>query len=106
MGTGNRAVSVNPKGLRAYGNTEAIRFGGESVETARAALVVRPDEDTVRASVKAEEAGGNDRPASISSLVVTVLYNLIGFRGEEEIGFNASTPVSVGAFQLITSAIA
>ena len=33
-------------------------------------------------------------------------YNLIGFRGEEEIGFNASTPVSVGAFQLVTSVIA
>ena len=33
-------------------------------------------------------------------------YNLIGFRGEEEIGFNASTPVSVGAFQLVTAVIA
>lgn len=31
--------------------------------------------------------------------------NLIGFRGEEEIGFNASSAVSVGALQLITSTI-
>lgn len=31
--------------------------------------------------------------------------NLIGFRGEEEIGFNASTPVSVGAFQYLTNLI-
>ena len=32
--------------------------------------------------------------------------NLVGFRGEEEIGFNASTAVNIGAFQLITSAVA
>lgn len=31
--------------------------------------------------------------------------NLIGFRGEQEIGFNASSQVSVGAFQLGTSII-
>ena len=31
--------------------------------------------------------------------------NLIGFRGEEELGFNASSAVSVGALQLITSTI-
>ena len=31
--------------------------------------------------------------------------NLIGFRGEEEIGFNAETPVHVGAAQLMTSVI-
>jgi len=31
--------------------------------------------------------------------------NLVGFRGEQEIGFNASTAVSVGAFQLITGLI-
>ncbi len=33
-------------------------------------------------------------------------YNLIGFRGEEEIGFNALTAVAVGAFQLGKSMIA
>lgn len=32
--------------------------------------------------------------------------NLIGFRGEEEIGFHAGTAVSVGAMQLIKAAIA
>ena len=32
--------------------------------------------------------------------------NLVGFRGEEEIGFNAYTAVNIGAMQLITSAIA
>lgn len=32
--------------------------------------------------------------------------NLVGFRGEEEIGFHAGTAVNVGAFQLITTAIA
>ncbi len=32
--------------------------------------------------------------------------NLIGFRGEEEIGFNAETPVHVGAAQLMTAVIA
>lgn len=32
-------------------------------------------------------------------------YNLVGFRGEEEIGFNASTGVSVGCAQLITGLI-
>ena len=31
--------------------------------------------------------------------------NLIGFRGEEEIGFNAETPVHVGAAQLMTAVI-
>jgi hypothetical protein len=31
--------------------------------------------------------------------------NLVGFRGEQEIGINASTAVSVGAFQLITGLI-
>lgn len=31
--------------------------------------------------------------------------NLIGFRGEEEIGFNALTAVNIGAFQLVTAAI-
>ena len=31
--------------------------------------------------------------------------NLIGFRGEEEIGFNAETPVHVGAAQLMTDVI-
>ncbi len=31
--------------------------------------------------------------------------NLIGFRGEEEIGFNADPPVHVGAFQLLTAVI-
>lgn len=31
--------------------------------------------------------------------------NLIGFRGEEEIGFNAETPVHVGAAQLLTAVI-
>lgn len=33
-------------------------------------------------------------------------YNLIGFRGEEEIGFHAGSAVAVGAMQLITAAIA
>ena len=32
-------------------------------------------------------------------------YNLIGFRGEEEIGFNALTGVAVGAFQYATAVI-
>ncbi|MFI5042393.1 MAG: phage major capsid protein [Acidimicrobiales bacterium] len=32
--------------------------------------------------------------------------NLIGFRGEEEIGFNASTALGVGALQLVTGIIA
>lgn len=32
--------------------------------------------------------------------------NLVGFRGEEEIGIHAGTAVSVGAFQLLTAAIA
>jgi HK97 family phage major capsid protein len=32
-------------------------------------------------------------------------YNLIGFRGEEEIGIHAGTAVGVGAFQLTTSII-
>lgn len=32
-------------------------------------------------------------------------YNLIGFRGEEEIGFNARTAISVGALQLSTAVI-
>jgi len=32
--------------------------------------------------------------------------NLVGFRGEEEIGFHSGTAVNVGAFQLITGAIA
>ena len=31
--------------------------------------------------------------------------NLVGFRGEEEIGFNASTAVAVGAAQLVTNLI-
>lgn len=31
--------------------------------------------------------------------------NLVGFRGEEEIGFNANSAVAVGAFQLITGLI-
>ena len=31
--------------------------------------------------------------------------NLIGFRGEEEIGFNAYPAVFVGAMELITSVI-
>ena len=33
-------------------------------------------------------------------------YNLIGFRGEEEIGFHAGSAVAVGAMQLVTSVIA
>ena len=33
-------------------------------------------------------------------------YNLIGFRGEEEIGFHAGSAVAVGAMQLVTGAIA
>jgi HK97 family phage major capsid protein len=33
-------------------------------------------------------------------------YNLIGFRGEEEIGFNAGTALGVGALQLVTGIIA
>ena len=32
-------------------------------------------------------------------------YNLVGFRGEEEIGIHAGTAVSVGAFQLVTGII-
>ena len=32
--------------------------------------------------------------------------NLIGFRGEEEIGIHAGTAVAIGAFQLVTAAIA
>ena len=31
--------------------------------------------------------------------------NLIGFRGEEEIGFHAGSAINVGAFQLTTSVI-
>lgn len=31
--------------------------------------------------------------------------NLVGFRGEMELGFNAETPVHVGAFQLMTAVI-
>jgi HK97 family phage major capsid protein len=33
-------------------------------------------------------------------------YNLIGFRGEEEIGFDARTALGVGALQLVTGIIA
>ncbi len=32
-------------------------------------------------------------------------YNLIGFRGEEEIGIHAGTAVGVGAFQLTTAVL-
>ena len=32
--------------------------------------------------------------------------NVVGFRGEEEIGIHAGSAVSVGAFQLLTAAIA
>jgi len=55
----NCAVSVNPKAI-SYGNTEAIPFGGESVETTRAASLV--DEDIVRPVGKPAEASGNDLP--------------------------------------------
>jgi hypothetical protein len=93
MQSENRAVSVNPKAM-SYGNTEATRESGESVETARAALPVA-GEDTVRASVKAEEAGGNDQPA--------VRGGNSTDRFEEEIAFNATPYVAAGRFQRLLS---
>ena len=91
----NRAVSVNPTAM-SYGNTEATCESRESVETARVAPHFA-GEDTVRPSVKAEEANGNDWPA--------VRGGNRSVRGEDEIGFNANTGVMVGAGQLIKTLI-
>ena len=95
MQSENRAVSVNPTAM-SYGNTEATRESGESVETARAALPVA-GEDTVRALAKAEEAGGNDLPA--------VRGGNSPVRGEEEIAIHAGAGVATGGAQLLLNAI-
>ena len=67
-----------PYSRNGQGNTEATRFGGESVETAREAPQ-GAGEDTVRPPVKAGDAGGNDqravRKGRANSVTFTVVYS-------------------------------
>lgn len=84
------AVSVNPKGVRAYGNTEGTPAVGDAVETTRSHPA--EGEDIVRPLVKAEETGRNDQSRASGNKSV---------RAEEEIAFNADPYVSSGIFQRV-----